>query len=394
MIYLCIGLCHGVSLSQTLSFTIYIFLRVTLGNSVLLNLNAKIGQCFDVKMNEITEERKILITGISGLVGSFTARYFIKSGFQVAGLKRENSDLSLLQDIENQIVWYEGDILDILSLEKAIEKVNYVVHAAAIVSFAPKDRNRMFKTNVEGTINVVNLCLEKNIKKLCFVSSVAALGRKIPSENQSNHIIKINEKATWEENEMNSNYAKTKYLAEMEVWRGQSEGLNCVIVNPSLILGESDWNKSSTQLLKYVYDEHKFYPEGNLNYVDVLDVAECIYKLTISEISDERFILSAGEITYKEFFEKVASRFNKEAPPTLLGKSFTGFVWRLESIRSFFTGNAPLITKETALSSSHAFEYSNDKVKKSLNFSFKDLNESLDRICKSLSRKNQESRKS
>jgi dihydroflavonol-4-reductase len=335
-------------------------------------------------MNEITEEKKILITGITGLVGSFTARYFLKSGFQVIGLKRANSNLSLIKDIENQIVWFDGDILDILALEQAIENVNYVIHAAAIVSFAPKDRDRMFKTNVEGTINVVNLCLEKKIKKLCFVSSVAALGRKIPNENKANHVLKIDENATWEENELNSNYAKTKYLAEMEVWRGQSEGLNSVIVNPSLILGEADWNKSSTQLLKYIYDEHKFYPEGNLNYVDVLDVAECIYKLMLSNISDERFILSAGQITYKDFFEKVAPRFNKKAPSTLLGKSLTGVVWRLESIRSFFTGNAPLITKETALSSSHSFEYSNYKIKKEMNFSFRNLDESLDRICKNI----------
>ena len=339
-------------------------------------------------MNEITEEKKILITGITGLVGSFTARYFLKTGFQVAGLKRTNSDLSFIQDIENHIIWYEGDILDILALERAIENVNYVIHAAAIVSFAPKDRDKMFKTNVEGTINVVNLCLEKNIKKLCFVSSVAALGRKIPNENNVNHVVKIDEKVTWEENELNSNYAKTKYLAEMEVWRGQSEGLNSVIVNPSVILGEADWNKSSTQLLKYVYDEHKFYPEGNLNYVDVQDIAECIFKLTVSDISSERFILSAGQITYKEFFDKVAPKFNKKAPSTLLGKSLTGIVWRLEAFRSFFTGNAPLITKETALSSSHSFEYSNDKIKNTLNYTFRNLDESLDRICKNLFKKN------
>ncbi len=337
-------------------------------------------------MNEITEEKKILITGITGLVGSFTARYFLKSGFNVVGLKRFNSDLSLIQDIENQVIWYEGDILDILVLEKAIENVSYVVHAAAIVSFAPKDRDKMFKTNVEGTINVVNLCLEKNIKKLCFISSVAALGRKTTNENIS-HVIKIDEKATWEENKLNSNYAKTKYLAEMEVWRGQSEGLDCVIVNPSVILGEADWNKSSTQLLKYVYDEHKFYPVGNLNYVDVEDLAECVYKLTVSDISDERFILSAGQMSYKEFFEKVAPKFNKKAPSTLLGNSLTGFVWRLEAFRSFFTGNAPLITKETALSSSHSFEYSNDKIKNALNFTFRNIDESLDRICKNLLQK-------
>lgn len=333
------------------------------------------------------QDKNILITGITGLVGSFTARHFIEKGFKVSGLKRSNSDLSLVQDLENQIVWYEGDILDILGLEKAIENVDYVVHAAAIVSFAPKDRDRMFKTNVEGTINVVNICLEKNIKKLCFVSSVAALGRKISNENNSNHILKIDERATWEENELNSNYAKTKYLAEMEVWRGQSEGLNSVIVNPSLILGEADWNKSSTQLLKYVYDEHKFYPEGNINYVDVLDVADCIYRLITSDISDERFIVSAGQISYKDFFEKVAPRFNKIAPQTLLGKSLTGIVWRLEAFRSLFTGNAPLITKETALSSGHFFEYSNEKVKKALNFSFRNLDDSLDRICENLLKK-------
>ena len=329
----------------------------------------------------------VLITGITGLVGSFTARRFLEAGYKVAGLKRANSDLLLLQDIENQIVWHEGDILDVMSLEKAMTSIEYVIHTAAIVSFAPKDRAVMFKTNLEGTANVVNLCLEKNIKKLCFVSSVAALGRSIPNENKGQNVISINEKATWEESPLNSNYAKTKYLAEMEVWRAEAEGLNCVVVNPSLILGEADWNKSSTQLLKYVFDEHKFYPQGNLNYVDVLDVAECIFKLTISDISGEKFILSADEITYKDFFEKVALKFHKKAPSTLLPKSLTSIIWRLEAIRSLFTGNAPLITKETALSSSHSFEYQNDKIKQTLGFEFKNLDESLDRICGKLMEK-------
>ncbi len=326
----------------------------------------------------------VLITGITGLVGSFTARRFLEAGYKVVGLKRANSDFSLLQGIENQIVWHEGDILDIMVLEKAMIDIEYVIHTAAIVSFAPKDRDKMFKTNIEGTANVVNLCLEKNIKKLCFVSSVAALGRSIPNEKKLENVISINEKATWEESPLNSNYAKTKYLAELEVWRGEAEGLNCVVVNPSLILGEADWHKSSTQLLKYVFDEHKFYPQGNLNYVDVLDVAECIFKLTIGNISGEKFILSAGEITYKDFFEKVAPRFHKKAPIILLKASITSIIWRLEAIRSLFTGNAPLITKETALLSSHSFKYPNDKIKQTLGFEFKNLDESLDRVCGNL----------
>ena len=329
----------------------------------------------------------VLITGITGLVGSFTARRFLEAGYQIAGLKRTNSDLSLLQDIENQIVWHEGDILDIKALEKAMVNIEYVIHTAAIVSFAPKDRDRMFKTNIEGTANVVNICLENKLKKLCFVSSVAALGRSIPNEKKGNGVISINEKVAWEESPLNSNYAKSKYLAEMEVWRGEAEGLNCVVVNPSLILGEADWHKSSTQLLKYVYEEHKFYPEGNLNYVDILDVAECIFKLTTSEITGEKFILNAGEITYKDFFEKVAPKFQKTAPQTLLSKSLTSIIWRLEAFISFFTGKTPLITKETALSSSHFFEYQNDKIKRVLGFEFKELEESLNRICGNLLKK-------
>lgn len=329
----------------------------------------------------------VLITGVTGLVGSFTARRFLEAGYKVAGLKRANSDLSLLQGIENQIVWQEGDILDIMSLENAMVNVEYVIHTAAIVSFAPKDRSKMFKTNIEGTANVVNLCLENNIKKLCFVSSVAALGRSIPNEKKAENVTFIDERATWEESALNSNYAKTKYLAEMEVWRGEAEGLNCVVVNPSLILGEADWNKSSTQLLKYVFDEHKFYPQGNLNYVDVQDVAECIFKLTIGDISGEKFIVSAGEITYKNFFEKVAPKFHKKVPSVLLSASLTSIIWRLEAIRSFFTGYAPLITKETALSSSYSFEYQNDKIKQMLGFEFKNLEESLNRICGKLLKK-------
>lgn len=299
----------------------------------------------------------------------------------MAGLKRTNSDFSLLQGVENQIVWHEGDILDVMSLEKAMVNIEYVIHTAAIVSFAPKDRDKMFKTNIEGTANMVNLCLENGIKKLCFVSSVAALGRSIPNEKKTENVISINEKATWEESPLNSNYAETKYFAEMEVWRGEAEGLNCVVVNPSLILGEADWHKSSTQLLKYVFDEHKFYPQGNVNYVDVQDVAECIFRLTIGDISGEKFILNAGEITYKDFFEKVALRFHKKAPSILLKPSITSLLWRLEAIRCFFTGNAPLITKETALSSSHSFKYPNNKIKQTLGFKFKSLEESLDRIC-------------
>ena len=323
---------------------------------------------------------RILITGANGLVGSATARRFLEAGFRVSALCRVSSDLTLLKDIADKITLIEGDILDIHSLETALENQDFVVHTAAIVSFAPKDRNRMFKVNVEGTANLVNICLEKNIKKLCHVSSVAALGRTTSaSEKVFGGIIDENQK--WEDSPLNSHYAKSKYEAELEIWRAEAEGLAVVVVNPSIILGEGDWHKSSTKLFKYVYDQNKYYTNGDFNYVDVRDVVEAIFRLTTSNIKGERFILNAGTITYKELFEKIALVFNKKAPSHTLSSFWIGVLWRLEALRAFFTNKSPLITKETALNSRTKFAYKNQKVQQAINFQFTDLDETISRVC-------------
>ena len=322
---------------------------------------------------------RVLITGANGLVGSATARRFAEAGYEVSAMCRACSDLSLLNDIKSKIKIIEGDVLDIHSLENALENQDFVVHTAALVSFAPKDRNQMFKVNVEGTANLVNICLERNIKKLCHVSSIAALGRPTSaSENVHGGIIDENQK--WEDSPLNSNYAKSKYEGELEVWRGEAEGLNVVVVNPSIILGEGDWHKSSTQLFKYVYDQNKYYTNGNLNYVDVNDLVTAIFKLTSSEIKGERFILNGGTTTYKVFFEKIASVFGKKAPFKTLSPFAIEILWRLEALRAFFTKKAPLITKETAHNSSTKFAYKNQKIQKAINFQFTDLDETISRV--------------
>lgn len=327
----------------------------------------------------------VLITGINGLVGSFLARHFLSKGEKVAGLARPNADLSLLKDVQNQIEWYAGDVLDVLSLEEPVRKADKIIHAAAIVSFAEKDKDLMFKVNVEGTANVVNACLSAGGKYLCFISSVAALGRKIPTNpNSFNELITIDESQQWVDSPLNSNYAKTKYHAELEVWRGIAEGLKAFIVNPSVILGEADWSKSSTQLFKYIYDEKKFYPEGSLNYIDVEDLAKIVYQLFENQTDNERFILSTAVIQYKDFFDLVAKGFNKKAPSIRISSKISNILWRIEAVRSWFTGKAPLITKETALSSSLHFYYSNKKIKHLLQFEFNTLENSIQRICANL----------
>jgi dihydroflavonol-4-reductase len=331
---------------------------------------------------------KILITGANGLVGSAVARRFLVAGHEVFALICAKSDMSLLKDFSERIQLIEGDILDIPSLENAIQQVDYVIHAAAIVSFAPRDRNNLYKVNVEGTANIVNVCLENpNLKKLCFVSSVAALGR--PSNIDFDKEIIIDENQKWEDSPLNSHYAKSKYLAECEIWRGEAEGLNIVIVNPSMILGEGNWEKSSTQIFKYVFDEKKYYTLGLLNYVDINDVAEAIFQLTLSDIAGERFILSAGTITYKNLFDKIANAFGKPCPNKLVNPSITAILWRIEAIRSWITGKAPLITKETAKTSRTKFAYNNEKFLKARAnlFNYTEIDETIWRVCEKLALK-------
>lgn len=317
------------------------------------------------------------------MVGSATVRQFLLEGHTVSVLHRPQSDRSLLKDVEHRLSWIEGDILDLVSLERAMEQVDYVVHAAAVVSFVPRDNAAMVKVNVEGTANVVNACLKQGIRKLCHVSSVAALGRPDPRRTETPGLVVIDETQRWEDSPDNSAYAKTKYLAELEVWRGIAEGLQAVIVNPSLILGEGDWYKSSTQLFRYVHQEKPFYTEGTVNYVDVQDIARAIHILLLSDIRSERFILSAGTASYQTLFGSIAQALHKRPPSVKVGKTLAGVVWRVEAVRSWLTGSKPLITRDTARSASHHFKFDNSKIKQYLPFDFQTLESTVKRVSES-----------
>jgi dihydroflavonol-4-reductase len=327
---------------------------------------------------------KILITGATGLVGSTVARQFLAENHTVFALFRPGSDRSLLADIENKIQWIEGDVLDISSLEKAIEDVEYVVHTAAVVSFVPRDRKMMYKVNMEGTANVVNVCLKYEIKKLCHVSSIAALGRPDSRKIIGGQDLVIDEEQRWEESPENSEYAKSKHLAELEVWRGMAEGLNAVIVNPTLILGEGDWSKSSTQIFRYVYQEKPFYTEGIANYVDVQDVARAVAALLFSDVSGERFLLNAGSISYQSLFNSIADAMGKKRPSFKVGPGLAAIIWRIEAVRTWLMGTKPLITKETAQSSARRFRYDNGKIKKTIGFEFQPIEKTIARVSESL----------
>lgn len=329
-------------------------------------------------------EPLILVTGANGLLGSAIVNYLLANGHRVRGLRRSGSDMQLLNGVEAKVEWVEGDVLDVMALGKVFEGVTYVIHTAAIVSFIPKDQKLMYEINVQGTANVVNLALEVGIKKMAFVSSVAALGRPDPRMIDASKPTVIDENQKWEESPLNSNYGKSKYLAELEVWRGVAEGLSAVMVNPSMVLGEGDWTRSSTQLFKYAFDENKFYTEGLINYVDVQDVAEATVKLLLSDIKNERFVLSAGSTTYRELFTKIANGFGKRPPSKLVSPFLTEIIWRVEALRSWLTGSKPLITKETAKTARTKFVYNGEKIQNALGFTYRPLDETVVRVCKTL----------
>lgn len=322
----------------------------------------------------------IFITGATGLLGSFLAKEFIRTGHKVKAMKRESSSFQLLGEDAEKIIWEEGDLSDITVLEKIIEGVDTIIHSAALVSYQPQDKDRLFEINAQGTANLVNAALNKGIAKFIHISSIAAIGR---SKNERC----VTESSMWEESPMNSNYGKSKYLAELEVWRAFEEGLNGFIVNPSIILGPGDWNTGSSQLFKYVWKNNLFYSEKEMNYIDVRDVTQIVTCLHSRNITGERFILNAGTTSYKHFFDLVAEKFEKRKPPYKVTKFIGNIAWRFEYLRYKLTGSKPLITKETAGISKSDVIYSNEKIKNLLNYSFIPFEETVSWTCEQLLQK-------
>jgi nucleoside-diphosphate-sugar epimerase len=323
----------------------------------------------------------IFVTGGSGLVGSHLLFDLVSSGKQVRALKRKNSSIELTKKIFgyysndtekllNFIEWIEGDVMDIYSLYDAMQDIDQVYHAAAMVSFHPSDQKEMMKINVDGTANVVNACLYKNVKKICYVSSIATLGRTDNDEL-------VNEETQWKNSKNNSQYSISKYGAEREVWRGTIEGLPAVIVNPSVIIGPGDWKKGSSQLFQKLWDGLKFYTDGVNGYIDVRDVSKAMILLMESDIANSRFILSSENLDYLELFTMISEGLNKKIPSIKANYLLSQFAWRAEKLRSSITGKKPLITKETARTAFHKYYYSNEKIKKALNFEFIPMPQSI-----------------
>ncbi|MBC7886787.1 MAG: NAD-dependent epimerase/dehydratase family protein [Ferruginibacter sp.] len=314
----------------------------------------------------------ILVTGGSGLLGGELIKQLLSQGSEV----RATYNKTPLPDFHsNQLEQFQCNILDTTGLEEAMHGVDQVYHCAGFVNFNPSRKRKLFKINVEGTANVVNAALTTGVKKMVHVSSVAALGRI--RENEP-----INESMHWTEETNNSNYGQSKYLGELEVWRGIGEGLDAVIVNPVIILGNGDWNTGSSQIFKSVYDEFPWYTEGTTGFADAGDVVKAMISLMKSDVTGERFIVSAENRSYREVFNLIAHAFGKKQPHKKVTPFIASLVWRLEAIKSRLTGKNPLITKETAITALAHAHFENGKLLKFLpDFHYRRIEDTIEDTC-------------
>ena len=331
----------------------------------------------------------ILITGATGLVGSHLALHLLESGEKIRAIYRNEAGIEKIKALFelydkayffSQIVWLPADIIDIPSLEAVFQDVDSVYHCAAAISFDPKDEEKLRKTNIEGTANIVNFCLAKNIKKLCYVSSIATLG------DLKEHEQIVTEGTEWNPEKPHSDYAISKYGAEMEIWRGFQEGLEVVVVNPGVILGpgadKKGWNNGSCEIFSRVAKGLSFYTKGSTGFVSVSDVVKIMALLMKSDVNGERFILVSENVTFEGITKKIAA-FLKVNPPSIYAKPWmTGLGWRFDWILSNIFGRKRTLSKAMAKALHSTDFISSEKIKERLDFEFEKINPVVEKISK------------
>jgi len=332
----------------------------------------------------------IFVTGGTGLIGSHLLFQLAKKGNQIRALRRRTSNVQLLNkvfgyysdnpdELLSHITWYEADILDKESLRKAFDGIEHVYHCAALVSFNPKDDEYIVEANILSTRNIVELCLESGVSKLCHLSSVAAIGRRIDDDYAY-----MNEETLWADSKNVSAYAKSKYLSEQEVWKAIENGMNAVIVNPTIVFGPGEWKRSSSKMFYTIWKGLRFYTAGSNSFVDVRDVCRAMISLMESNIKGERFIITSENLSFREVFNRIADNLNKKRPSVKTTRLMGEIAWRVNRLFSLVTGKPPLLTRDTVGAGLKRVYFSNEKIRKRLNFDFITIEQSVKDTCRLL----------
>ena len=328
----------------------------------------------------------VLITGATGLVGSHLAIKLLENEQNVRAIYRNKASIEKTKllfglydktQLFDKIQWVEADLNDIPALEIAFSGVEYVYHSAALISFDPKDEEKLRKINIEGTANIVNLCLAHAVKKLCHVSSIAALGDLLDHETV------VDENIEWNPEKAHSDYAISKYGAEIEVFRAHQEGLSVIIINPGVILGAGFFDSSSGEIFMKVKNGLKFYSNGSSGFVYVYDVVRAMIQLMNSEISGEKFIVIAENCSYQSILDKIANELNVAKPKYKVSKLVLNILWRLDWILSNIFFQKSKLSKDLAISLTANEIYANQKIIDNLGFEFEGVDGVIKMIVKS-----------
>ena len=326
----------------------------------------------------------IFVTGGTGLVGTHLLYELTRQDLPIRALKRATASLDEVYRVfryysddadrlVDRIEWVDGDLKDAFALERHLDGITDIYHTAALVSFDPPQRRSMMKINVDGTASLINMALKKRISRFCFVSSVAAIGPQIGKKARD-------ESSIWKKSKYTHFYSWTKFKSEMEVWRGWAEGLNTVIVNPSIILGPGNWHRGAGQIFRTIDRGLAFYPSGVTGYVDVRDVVSIMLQLMDRELYGERFILNSENLKFHELFQMIAHTLGRKPPAIRSRRWMMSLAWRIEWLKSKLTGMAPLITRESARASVNVSYFSNEKICNTLGYRFRPVEESIREI--------------
>jgi len=325
----------------------------------------------------------ILVSGGTGFLGSHLLAALSKQSVPVRAIYRHEAKIDDVRKIFQvyfqeeyeayfkKIEWMKADILDVSSLERAFKNVEIVYHLAAVVSFARKDFARMLKVNREGTANMVNLALDFGVKKFCHVSSTSTVS--IDYENRKAPLIEANK---WVQTTSTSGYAISKYSAEKEVWRGIEEGLNAIIINPSLLMGAGNWDWSSLRIVKLVSKNFPFYSTGENAIVDVRDVVDCLLNSVKNDLPSDRYLCTGNEISFRQLMNFLADEMGTRRPKWKAGQVLSNIALFQDFFKGIFTGKRTL-TRESVETAQSVRHYDNSKIKKALNFEFRPLEETI-----------------
>ncbi|TKG90093.1 NAD-dependent epimerase/dehydratase family protein [Puteibacter caeruleilacunae] len=332
----------------------------------------------------------VLVTGGTGMLGAHLILHLLKKGEQVRALRRSTSDLNKTiqifsfyekdpMELFNKIEWVEGDILERHSLDLILDDITTIYHTAAVVSFQKKDKWTMLENNVDGTANLINAALDAGIKKFCHVSSIAALGK---TENGD----PADETTIWSSEKKVSAYSESKFFSEMEAWRGVNEGMDVVIVNPSIILGPGDWHTGSPKYFSTIDKGLKFFTKGASGYVDVNDVCRSMLMLINSSewehVKNKRYILNADNLAHRDVFNNIADELGKKRPSIQASKCMLIIGWLLSSIKAALTGKESTLTRSTLRSANNVSRYNGQLITTVIPFNYTPISDSIKEIAK------------